>query len=297
MAPRRDVYRGLVATPQQPPGGSGLAPFSRVVRVDRTGSTNADLADALRAPSAAVRWPHLSVLVAEHQAAGRGRTGRVWETPRGSSLTASVVVRTDVAPQRWSWLGLLGGLAVARAVNQRTGLSTAVKWPNDVVVVSAGAQQEPGWGRDRKVAGLLAELVRVEDAPPVAVLGFGVNLHQLETELPVPWATSLAAAGASDDARDPDLLLGAVGRELAEVVGRWQAASGNAVSAGLADELARTCATLGQDIRVTLPGGAEVSGRATALAADGGLLVRPAAGAAVHVTAGDVRHIRVAVTG
>ena len=268
------------------------ATFSRIVRVERTGSTNADLAAALREPGARIAWPHLSVLVTEHQAAGRGRTGRDWHTPRGSSLTASTVVRVDVPWQRWPWLALLGGLAVARAVGERTGLATAVKWPNDVLILDAGGEAEPGWGTSRKVAGLLAELVSVPDAPPVAVLGFGVNLNQGPSELPVPWATSLAAAGASVEAREPRALLDAVGGQLGALLRRWEAAGGDAVASGLAAEVAGACATIGLDVVVSAPGSTEVAGLASAIDPHGALVVVPAAGPSVHVTAGDVRHVR-----
>lgn len=277
-----------------------VQPFSVVRRVPRTGSTNADLAHALRSrPSAAEEWPHLSVLVTDHQAAGRGRAGRGWETPAGSSLTASVVLRPRVPVGRWSWLGLLGGLAVARGVAARTGLAVGLKWPNDVLLVGAGARVAPGWGRDRKVAGVLAEVVRPAAGPaaavepePVAVLGFGVNVNQAEADLPVPWATSLAAAGASAQERDLDALLAAVGTELAGILGTWQSARGDAVAAGLADAVAQACVTLGREVRVLGPGGGEILGRAVGLGDDGALTVQPRVGPELHVTVGDVDHIR-----
>jgi BirA family biotin operon repressor/biotin-[acetyl-CoA-carboxylase] ligase len=263
-----------------------------VVRVERTGSTSSDVAAALQLPEAPVTWPHLSVLVAAHQADGRGRAGRTWQTPPGSALTASVVLRPGVSLERWSWLSMIGGLAVLRAVRRGTGLPVALKWPNDVLVVGAGEQDEPGWGRDRKVAGVLVDVVRTGPHDAAAVVGLGVNLEQAAEDLPVPWATSLAAAGVPPADRDARSLLDAVGHELAELLGPWQDAAGDAVASGVLSAVADACLTLGQGVHVTLPDRREVRGVARTIASDGALVVAPAQGPPVRVTAGDVGHVR-----
>jgi BirA family biotin operon repressor/biotin-[acetyl-CoA-carboxylase] ligase len=231
-----------------------------------------------------------------HQAAGRGRAGRVWETPPGVALTASVVLRPSIPIERWSWLSQLGGLAVARAVARRTGLAVALKWPNDVLVVDVGDEAVPGWGADRKVAGILAEVVHVPgpagSAAAAAVLGFGLNVHQRPEQLPVPWATSLAAAGAPVQALDLDALLESVGRELGELLEPWEAAGGDASRSGLAAEIRRSCATIGRRVTVALPGGGELTGRADGIDDDGALLVVSTGAGTVRVTVGDVGHVR-----
>ncbi len=287
------------------PSPESPSPFSRLVRVPRTGSTNADVAHALRVPGAAPggareAWPHLSVLVTDHQAAGRGRAGRGWQTPPGTSLTATVVLRPEVPVASWSWLSLVGGLSVARAIARRTGLSVGLKWPNDVLLLGVGDRFVPGWGHDRKVAGVLAEIVRPLEVPvpshlgeaPAVVLGFGVNVHQAPDQLPVPWATSLAAAGSRAADRDIPALLGAVGTELAALFAAWEAVDGDPEAGGVADAVASACVTLGRDVRILLPGGGEVTGRAVRLADDGALVVRQASGPEIIVSAGDVDHIR-----
>jgi len=88
---------------------------SRFEYVAQTGSTNTDL--VLSASSTPEAFPHLSVLVAGSQTAGRGRTGRVWVSPAGKSLSISVLVR----PSGWSaenfgWLPLVAGVAMREAV-------------------------------------------------------------------------------------------------------------------------------------------------------------------------------------
>ncbi len=276
-------------------GAADGVAFSRLVRVAEAGSTNADLATALRSPGGRRDWPHRSVLVADHQAAGRGRAGRDWETPPGTALTASVALWPRVPLERWTWLSLLGGLAVARAVGRCTGLEVALKWPNDVLLVGVGNEAVPGWGTDRKVAGVLAEVVRVPGAAEgaaAAVLGFGLNVHQRAAQLPVPWATSLAAAGAAAAGLDLVVLLESVGEELGGLLEPWEAAGGDASRSGLAADVRRACATIGRRIAVVLPGTGELTGQAEGIDDDGALLVAVTGSGTVRVTVGDVGHVR-----
>ncbi len=249
----------------------------RVLVTATSPSTSTELAAAARQDPGA--WPDRSVLVTDHQTAGRGRAGRTWETPAGEALTFSVLLRPPVAPDRFGWLSLLGGLAVVRAL-EGLGVEAALKWPNDVLVVDAG-EALAGWGPHRKVAGVLGEV-----AGGAAVLGVGLNVHQ--RALPVPHATSLAERGVTVERA---ALLGAVLAELVALDDRWRAAGGDAVAAGLAAECAAVCQTLGAQVRVTMPAG-ELTGWANGLTDHGGLRVTDDTGREHVVLAGDVAHLR-----
>ena len=210
------------------------------------------------------------VVAAEHQTAGRGRLGRRWETPPGAGLTFSVLLRPRVAPDRWPWLGLLAGYAVLRALAGHAD-GVALKWPNDVLV------------SDRKVAGILLERLAAQGA---AVVGVGINVSTTEAELPVPTATSLAlATGRAPDRSD---LLAAVLSSLAEEYTAWQRPGGERA---LRTAYLAACATLGRPVRVDLPTGPPVTGRATGIDAQGRLVVATASGEQA-VGAGDVVHVR-----
>lgn len=265
-------------------------PLARLEVVDATASTNDDVVAALTGEPDA--WPHASLLVAEHQTGGHGRAGRTWTTPAGTSLTCTFVARPRSGPATYAWLPLLAGLGAVRALRATAGVRAQLKWPNDVVV-DLGDAAEPldGWGTVRKVVGILAQAV--PQVPAVAV-GVGVNVDQTADELPVPWATSLALAGAR--APDRASVLVALVRALDEVAQRWAEHDGDAVAAGLRDEVAEVCATLGRRVRVGLPGGEELHGTAVALADDGALVVRTDDGAERPVHAGDVAHVRVTGT-
>ncbi len=268
-----------------------LAPAGPLARLDvvaETGSTNDDVVAALLTEPDA--WPHASLLVAEHQTAGHGRAGRTWVAAPRASLSCTFVARPRSGPATYAWLPLLAGLGAVRALRATAGVRAVLKWPNDVLV-ELGDAVEPlaGWGTTRKVAGILAQAV--PQVPAVAV-GIGVNVDQAADELPVPWATSLALAGARSADR-ASVLVALVGA-LDEVAQRWVEHGGDAQAAGLLDEVASVCSTVGQPVRVELPGGEVLHGTATGLADDGALLVRDADGAQRHVLAGDVVHVRAA---
>lgn len=257
--------------------------LGRVEVVDRTGSTSTDLLTAARRGE-----PDRSVLVADHQVAGRGRAGRTWETPPGAALTVSVLLRPRVPSGALGWLPLIGGLAVVRAL-AGLGVEALVKWPNDVLLPGAG-EELPGWGTDRKVAGVLGDLLPpTPGVPAAAVLGIGVNVGQERTQLPVPSATSLSAEGVCVERED---LLARVLAELLDLDDAWRAADGDAVGAGIAAQCAAVCATLGSPVRVLRPGGGVLVGEAVALGADGALRLADQDGRVHTVLAGDVERLR-----
>ncbi len=262
--------------------------------VPRAGSTNSDLAAALRDDPG----PGLALLVTEHQVQGRGRSGRSWQTPPAAALTFSLALRPAAPQEQWGWLPLLVGLGVVRAVRSVTGVAATVKWPNDLLVDVPGAPDLPGWGTERKLGGILVELVATPSGP-AAVVGVGLNVSQTVDELPVATALSLTGAGASTV--DRDRLLVEVVTAVTGLVHRWDAGDRGAPEgadvAVPAREVAAACATLGRAVRVELPGDAVLDGTAVGLAPDGALLVRDAPGRVHAVRAGDVRHVRSAGPG
>lgn len=264
-------------------------PLHRLDVVEATGSTNADLAAAVRAGS--TEFPDRTLLVTEHQQAGRGRLGRAWITPARSALTMSLLLRPPAQTRSsWSWLSLICGLAVTDALRSHAGLSAAIKWPNDVLVPRPA---QPGRPMDAtpvlKVAGILGEVVTTATGETAVVIGVGLNVTITTAELGLETATSLAAAGAATT--DRSVLLRAIVRRWIDLDQRWRAADGDAHACGIADEIREHCVTIGQTVRVSLPAGEPLVGSADGIDRDGRLLVH-VAGRTVPVAAGDVEHVR-----
>ncbi|WP_217183465.1 biotin--[acetyl-CoA-carboxylase] ligase [Streptomyces sp. AC495_CC817] len=241
---------------------------SRLLVLDETGSTNADL----RERAADSGWSHLSVIATANQTAGRGRLDRTWTAPDGTAVAISVLLRrVPERPAARGWIPLLAGVAMTDAVAaQLPGHDVALKWPNDVLVDG------------RKICGILAEVV--SDA---VIVGTGVNTAMTDAQLPVPTATSFAALGATADV---DRLLADYLRRLDSLL-EALVSSGDAVSSGLHDAVTRRCATVGLPVRVMLPGDRTLEGVATGVDHDG-LLVVDVDGASHAVSAGDVVHVR-----
>jgi len=224
----------------------------RIELLEQTGSTNAVVAARARDGE-----PHGLVVVAEEQTEGRGRQGRSWVSPKGAGLTFSVLLRPDLPADRWGWVPLLGGLAVAQALQAQAEVAAEVKWPNDVLIDGL------------KVAGLLSEVVG-----KAVVLGVGLNVTTREEELPPEGATSVLLAGGT--VTDRGTLLKAVLRTFSGVLGDRDFSS-----------YRELCSTLGRQVRVELPGGGSVEGRAQEVDAEGRLVVD-----GTPYTAGDVVHLR-----
>jgi BirA family biotin operon repressor/biotin-[acetyl-CoA-carboxylase] ligase len=108
-----------------------------------------------------------TIAVAEEQTEGRGRLGRGWEAPAGTSVLVSVLLLPAIEAARLPELSLVAGGAVAEAILEVTGIEPAIEFPNDVLIGG------------RKVAGILAE-----SSEGRVVLGIGVNVNQTLEELP-----------------------------------------------------------------------------------------------------------------
>ncbi|MGW2468091.1 biotin--[acetyl-CoA-carboxylase] ligase [Streptomyces bauhiniae] len=243
--------------------------------VQRTGSTNSDLV----ARAASGEAGEGAVLIAEEQTAGRGRLDRRWTAPPRSGLFFSVLLRPAEVPlERWGWLPLLTGVAVATGLSRAAGVDTALKWPNDLLVTVGG--------EERKAGGILAERAG-EDG---VVVGIGLNVTLRADELPVPQAGSLVLADAVST--DRDTLLRSVLRSLETWYDRWRSAGGDPVTSTLQETYAAGCATLGRQVRAELPGDRALVGEAVAVDGDGRLVIATAEGAREAVGAGDIVHLR-----
>ncbi len=212
------------------------------------------------------------IVAADEQVAGRGRLGRAWHAPPGTSLLCSLVLRPPVSGNVLSLIPLLTGLALVEAVDAfHPGLDAALKWPNDLLI------------HGRKAGGVLAEVGQ----SGAVIVGIGVNVDWRGVGRPpgVEHAISLAEAmGWGVDRWD---LLATL---LATFEARYRCWP--LKPAGFLADYTRRCATLGKVVRVSTVRGSAVSGHAAEIARDGALVVGLPHGRTIRVTAGDVEHVR-----
>jgi BirA family biotin operon repressor/biotin-[acetyl-CoA-carboxylase] ligase len=218
-----------------------------------------------------------SIVVADHQTAGRGRLDRQWETPPGTALTFSAVVDPELDDQDWPLLPLATALAVAEGVRRAADVDPRLKWPNDLLLT---AESGPDRGAEGKLAGILLERVANPEDPdrPLAVIGIGINVGMTREQLPVPTATSLAIAGAHVDRTT---VFREVVKALTHVLNRL-----SDDPAAVLEQYRGACSTLDRHVEVHLPDGSVFTGLAEDLDAHGRLVVDGTA-----VGAGDVVHV------
>lgn len=220
-----------------------------------------DLARAALQAGAGPGW----TVVADEQAAGRGRHGRAWVAPAGSGLLFSTVLP---AGRESGLLPLAVGVAVAQGIETSTGLRPDLKWPNDLL------------HDGQKLGGILLE--RPSEA--WVIVGIGVNVNAEGRHLPEA-ATSLREVIGHPLDREP--LLGAILDALEQAIAR-SAAQG---TAWIIPAWRRHSHMLGRRVSFLRDGQAG-EGVAEDLAADGALLVRLDDGGQLKLVAGDVREVR-----
>lgn len=206
------------------------------------------------------------VAVADEQTAGRGRLGRTWLAPPGSSLLMSVLLRPSGLPMDRLHLATAAvAMSGADAVALIAGFAPDLKWPNDLLVGT------------RKLAGVLTEV-----EGPAVVVGIGINCTWPE-ELPDEIAD--LAVAANHVAGRP-IHTGDVCDSLLEHLGERLEAGWDAV----ARDYRLRCATVGKEVRVELAD-ETFTGTAAEVEDDGSLLVDTDTGPR-RVLAGDVVHLR-----
>jgi BirA family biotin operon repressor/biotin-[acetyl-CoA-carboxylase] ligase len=243
--------------------GAG-ATFADVRRFAELDSTNRHALELARQGA-----PEGLVVVADHQTAGRGRLGRSWEAPRGSSLLLSVLVRPSLAPERLHLTTVAVALAAADACEEVAGFRPALKWPNDLVV------------DDRKLGGILAEVPE----PGAVVVGLGLNVTWSQPPDGLE-AIGVAMNQVAGTDVDRERVLAAI---LVNLERRYQQL--REAPDALVTAYRRGCSTIGRDVRVELASGA-FTGTAVEVNDDGHLVVDDRDGARRVVAAGDVVHVR-----
>lgn len=212
---------------------------------------------------------HGSVIAATHQTDGRGRMDRTWHMAPGEGLALTLVMsRVAIgSPRHLTRLPLLVAMELRRLIVSLAtpGTHPTVKWPNDVLI------------HGRKVAGILVESW---DNDRLGV-GIGINLTGLPADVAVDSATFLKH---HDIVVSPEKLATALAEAIVHRAPELD-------DDQLWGELEATIDTIGRDVRLELPDGRTVAGRATGIGASGSLCV-DVAGSVDEFLAADVTHLR-----
>jgi BirA family biotin operon repressor/biotin-[acetyl-CoA-carboxylase] ligase len=248
-------------------------PLRRLETVD---STNTEL----------LRWleedrelPEGAVVVTDYQSGGRGRWGRTWFSEPGRSLMFSVLLRPSFGVERSGLLTLAAGVACATALEQQTGLTISLKWPNDVKVGG------------RKLAGILAESQVTASKLDIAIVGMGINFEWPSDDLPPEVSERATSLSREMDGDVPprEQVLGPLLEELEALYGRI---GNDATEREILDRATARFELIGQRVEVRYPDGRSIAGTAAALMPLGQLQVTTDEGTPVVVDVAEVERVR-----
>lgn len=250
----------------------------RLYHYDSIGSTNIE-AKRFAASDA----PEGTLVIADEQTAGKGRRGRHWVAPPNTCLLFSLIFRPSLLAAQAARLTMVCSLAAAEVIEAETGVSVAVKWPNDLVV-----RAPPGTPHlIRKLGGILTETALIGDRLAYGIVGLGINVNVDPAALgPVmtPATSLLAELGRPVDRAK---LLAAI---LLGIETRYPGVNDEQMQIRWSERLI----TLGQRVVVS-PGAAHPNdlpaplvGVAEGVNPEGGLLLRDLAGNLHLITVGDV---------
>ncbi len=221
--------------------------------------------------------PEGTVVLADQQLSGRGRGSRSWHSPAGVGVYCSIVLRPKMAPAKAQLITLMAGVAIAKAIALRTGLSPRVKWPNDILI------------NDKKVAGILLESRVSGGQIGYSVIGFGINVNNGSADLPEDIRVN--ASSLLMELKKPvdrTKLVIEIFSELERVYHRFQREDFPVIL----EQWRHYSSTLGQRVRIWQKDEA-TEGIAVDLSDDGGLLLKLEGGKQIVVHAGDVEHLRI----
>lgn len=232
--------------------------------------------------------PHGTLYVAEKQNAGRGRRGRVWESPAKSSIYMTILLRPETAPVKAPMLTLVMAAAVADGIKKTVGNAAAessdaenvsrtgepgiqIKWPNDIVL------------NRRKLCGILTEMSAETDHINYVMIGVGVNVNQdaFPEELKEK-ATSLKIETGEEWNR-PEIIASI----MESFEHYYKIFLETEDLSGIQDEYNQMLANRDRDVRILEPGG-DYDAHAEGINEVGELIVTTPDGQKKHIFAGEV---------
>jgi BirA family biotin operon repressor/biotin-[acetyl-CoA-carboxylase] ligase len=195
-----------------------------------------------------------TVVIADHQTAGRGRLGRRWEAEPRTNLLMSVLLGSGNEISVWRWTYLLSE-ATARVVQSATGIPVHTKWPNDLLL------------RDKKCCGILLESTgSAERVSWIGGIGLNVNQQSFPEEFASRTTSMRLATGAT---HDRTRLFQALMVSIEELHERSKVDGGDHMLRSWTDR----CVTFGRPVAVR-GGGTHLDGTAVGLSDNGGLIIR-----------------------
>jgi len=245
--------------------------WKKIIYHESINSTNEfALSLSLRGPESG------TVIIADSQARGRGRMGRVWISPPGTNIYMSAVLKPEIAVRNAAFLTVAAALACAHALRGEAGLNVNIRWPNDLMVC------------DKKIGGILTEIRSGHDEINFAVIGIGINVNSWGKDFPeelADIATSVKEVTGRYFSRSKIIA------QILNELERWYKKLTVDGSFLLLEEWKRLSCTIGKVVRITLCSEV-ISGIAEDIDEEGMLVLRLASGERRRISSGDLTELR-----
>lgn len=237
-----------------------------VIFLEETGSTNEEARKL-----AFAGYPQGTLVIADSQTGGKGRRGRNWHTPKGSSIAMSLILKPELEAEYASMLTLVQAMAVAKAIEEQCELKTQIKWPNDVLV------------NEKKVCGILTEMNMEGIKISSIIIGTGINVNQDDFPKDISEiATSLKRESGRVCSREKLV------KRICELFDKYfEMFMESKDLSGILDEYNSRLISVGRRVKVLDPKG-EFTGEALGINKSGELLVKKEDGEITKVFAGEV---------
>lgn len=214
---------------------------------------------------------HGTLFLAEQQSFGKGRRGRSWVSPSGTGIWMTILLRPQLEPSYASMMTLVAAFSMSRAIEEQTGLSAQIKWPNDVVV------------NGKKVCGILTEMSAEMERIHYVVIGLGtnVNIEEFPEEIQDK-ATSLKIESGREIERVPVICA-----FLSDFEKDFENFMENQNLSGLMEQYNKRLVNCGRKVLILDPEG-DYTGIAEGIDKNGALIVEKEKGETVKITSGEV---------
>ncbi|MDN3953740.1 biotin--[acetyl-CoA-carboxylase] ligase [Sporolactobacillus laevolacticus] len=214
-----------------------------------------------------------TVVLTNEQTNGRGRLGHTWQSHRGTNIAMSLILRPDLPIEKTPQLTLLTAVAAADTIENETGLSCGIKWPNDILFDG------------KKLVGILTELQAEATYVKAVIIGIGFNVNTEPSAFPEP-IKSVAASLRSITGKQYELAP-FVQSFLAKFEFFYELYLHNGFKS-IRPLWEQRALNLGKQIKVRQPGGRILEGFARGINDDGVLLLEKADGTPVRVYSADI---------
>ncbi len=213
-----------------------------------------------------------TVLVADHQTRGKGRLGRIWESPAGKNIYVSLVIRPELEPKDTTMLTILAAVAGALALQRSCNIPVSIKWPNDLLI------------SHKKLGGILTEVRADPDRVAVAAIGMGINVNMDRRCLPETIkdiATSVRIETGKNHSRNEIII------QLLREFEQWYAVLKKEGKKPLLEAWRKNSSTLGRKINVVMRD-ITWSGIAEDIDDNGMLILKMHSGERKTISSGDI---------